>query len=111
MGMLSNCAMGIGVLDVQELSTRYMLDVMHVEQNISDNLLKHMFGEKNTLNTRRVMEEASIHPWLWLQRRGQHFIKPAPTPNLFSESIWNFDLLMVQFLWIIISMVIYSCRF
>lgn len=69
------------MLDVQELSTRYMLDVMHVEQNISDNLLKHMSGEKNTLNTRRVMEEASIRPWLWLQRRGQHFIKPAPTPT------------------------------
>jgi hypothetical protein len=69
--------MGIGVLDVQKLSKRYMLDVMHVEQNISDNLLKHMSGEKDTLNTRGVMEEASIHPWLWLQRRGQHFLKLA----------------------------------
>ncbi len=65
------------MLDVQKLSKRYMLDVMHVEQNISDNLLKHMSGEKDTLNTRGVMEEASIHPWLWLQRRGQHFLKLA----------------------------------
>ncbi len=71
------------MLDVQELSTRYMLDVMHVEQNIGDNLLKHMSGEKDTLNTRRVMEEAGIRPWLWLQRRGQHFIKPAAAPYVF----------------------------
>ncbi len=39
---------------------------MHVEQNVSDNVLKHLFGEKDTLNT-RDKEEVGIHPWLWLQ--------------------------------------------
>jgi hypothetical protein len=29
---------------------------MHVEQNVSDNVLKHLFGEKDTLNTRDMEE-------------------------------------------------------
>jgi hypothetical protein len=40
---------------------------MHVEKNVNDNALKHLFGEKDTLNIRRDMEEVGIHPWLWLQ--------------------------------------------
>jgi hypothetical protein len=49
---------------------------MHIEHNICDNLLKHIFGEKDILSTRRDMEEVGIHPWLWLQRRGSNFVKP-----------------------------------
>jgi len=46
----------------------YTLDVMHIECNICDNLLKHLFGEKDTLSTRRDMEEVGIRPWLWLKK-------------------------------------------
>jgi hypothetical protein len=49
---------------------------MHIEHNICDNLLKHLFGEKDTLSTRPDMEEIGIRPWLWLQRRGSKFVKP-----------------------------------
>jgi hypothetical protein len=49
---------------------------MHIERNICDYLLKHLFGEKDTLNTRQDMEEVGICPWLWLQRRGSNFVKP-----------------------------------
>ncbi len=40
---------------------------MHVERNISVNVLKHLFGEKDSLGTRRDMEEVRVRPWLWLQ--------------------------------------------
>jgi hypothetical protein len=49
----------------------FNLDVMHVERNINDNVFKHLFGEKDTLGTKRDMEEVHARPWLWLQRRGQ----------------------------------------
>jgi hypothetical protein len=35
---------------------------MHVEWNICDNLLKYLFGEKDTLNVRKDMEEARVMP-------------------------------------------------
>jgi hypothetical protein len=36
---------------------------MHVEQNVNDNVLKHLFGEKDILNIGRDMEEVGIRPW------------------------------------------------
>jgi hypothetical protein len=58
---------------------------MHVERNISDNVLKHLFGEKDTLGTRRDMEEVRVCPWLWLQRRGSNFVKPR-APYVFNSN-------------------------
>jgi hypothetical protein len=58
---------------------------MHVERNISDNVLKHLFGEKDTLGTRMDMEEVHVHPWLWLQRRGSNFVKPM-APFVFNSN-------------------------
>ena len=37
---------------------------MHIERNVSDNLLKHLFWEKDTLETRRDMEQAGTMPEL-----------------------------------------------
>ena len=50
----------------KELPLWNTLDVMHIERNISDNLLKHLFGEKDTVALRRDMEEASRMPDLHL---------------------------------------------
>ncbi len=47
---------------LQDLPIRHLLDVMHVEWNICDNLLKYLFGEKDTLNVRKDMEEARVMP-------------------------------------------------
>jgi hypothetical protein len=58
---------------------------MHVEHNISANVLKHLFGEKDTLGTRRDMEEVHVCPWLWLQRRGSIFVKPM-APYVFNSN-------------------------
>jgi hypothetical protein len=56
---------------------------MHVERNISANVLKHLFGEKDS-GTRRDMEEVRVRPWLWLQRRGSNFVKPM-APYVFNS--------------------------
>ncbi len=45
---------------LQDLPIRHLLDVMHVEWNICDNLLKYLFGEKDTLNVRKDMEEQGL---------------------------------------------------
>jgi len=58
---------------------------MHVEHNISANVLKHLFGEKDSLGTRRDMEEVCVRPWLRLQRRGSNFVKPM-APYVFNSN-------------------------
>jgi len=61
----------INVCWLQELPTRYTLDVMHIEGNICDNFFKHLFGENDTLNTRRNMEEVGIEHGCGYKERGQ----------------------------------------
>ena len=76
---------------MQALLIRNTLDVMHVERNISDNILRHLFGEKDTTALRRDMEEEVHHGEnnprreLWLQESGTGYIKPK-APFVFSES-------------------------
>ncbi len=40
----------------------HTLDVMHYEKNICENLLKVIFGEKNTLDVQKDMEKIGIRP-------------------------------------------------
>ena len=58
---------------------------MHVERNVSSNILKHIMGEKDTPAGRRDMEEAGVFPHLWLQREGDvgDYIMPR-APWVFS---------------------------
>lgn len=60
---------------------------MHVERNLSANLLKHLMGEKDTVGCRRDMEEVGVSPHLWLQRipGSSNFLKPK-APFVFSEN-------------------------
>jgi hypothetical protein len=41
---------------MQELPICNTLDVMHVERNVSDNLLSHLFGERDMVEVRKDME-------------------------------------------------------
>ena len=50
----------------QLLPIRHTLDVMHVERNVSNNILKHIMDEKNIPAGRRDMDESGIFPHLWL---------------------------------------------
>lgn len=76
----------MSTLFLQELPIRNTLDVMHIERNVSDNLLRHLFGDSDTLETRRDMEQAGKmhHLHLRLGPSG-NYIKPK-APYTFSES-------------------------
>ena len=57
---------------------RHVLDVVHIEKNISEYVLKFLFGEKNTTESRRDLEEVGLRRELWLQPRANRlrFFKP-----------------------------------
>ena len=50
---------------MQDLLIRHTLDVMHCEKNITENIMKTIFGEKDTLGARLDMKEAGIRKHLW----------------------------------------------
>lgn len=52
----------------QELPVRNLVDVMHVEKNVAENLLKTLFGEKDSPSVRADLEHRNIRPHLWLRR-------------------------------------------
>lgn len=72
---------------VQELPVRHVLDVMHIEKNIAESVLKYLFGDKDTPDSRRDMEQLGIRRELWLQPRAnrQAFVKPH-APYVFTEA-------------------------
>lgn len=59
-----------GNLFVQFLLIRHILDVMHCEKNISENLVRTAFGEKDTAAVRADMEARNIRPHLHLREVG-----------------------------------------
>ncbi len=64
----------------QHLLVRHTLDVMHCEKNICENMIKTIFGEKDTMALRRDMEELGIQPQLWSQQTvNGSYIKPIVT--------------------------------
>jgi hypothetical protein len=77
---------GISFLAAQFLPIRHALDLMHIERNISLNILKHLFSEKETAAMRRDMEAAMKFPHLHLRARpgSSEFIKPR-APYVFTE--------------------------
>ena len=67
-------------MHVHKLPIRHLLDVMHIERNICDSLLKLLFGMKDTAASRRDMEEERIREHLWVRRgplAGGNYFKPA----------------------------------
>ena len=59
---------------------------MHIERNVSDNVLKHLFSKKDTLECRRDMMQAGRMHHLHLVRGElENYIKPR-APYVFSET-------------------------
>jgi hypothetical protein len=58
---------------------------MHIECNVFDNILKHVFGEWDIIEVHKDMEEVGMKPQLWLQQhvRGEHYVKPR-APYVFT---------------------------
>ena len=73
--------------DVQELPVRHVLDVMHIEKNIAESVLKFLFGDKDTPESRRDLEELGIRRELWLRPRANRatFSKPH-APYVLTEA-------------------------
>ena len=49
----------------QGLLIRNTLDVMHCEKNITESLMKFLFGKKDTLKVRMDLKKTNIRPYLW----------------------------------------------
>ncbi len=56
------------MLNLQKLLIRHTLDVMHIEKNVCESLIKFLFGTKDTIKVRRDMEVCGVRPHLWLKR-------------------------------------------
>ena len=72
---------------VQDMPVRHVLDVMHIEKNISEAVLKFLFGEKDTPECRRDLEELGVRRELWLRPREnrQKIFKP-PAPYVLTDA-------------------------
>jgi hypothetical protein len=64
-----------------------MLDAMQVEHNVSKSVLKYLFGEKDTLEVQKDLEQARVMGYLWLhqQDEGANNIKPL-APFVFTQN-------------------------
>jgi hypothetical protein len=60
---------------------------MHIEKNIAESVLKFLFGEKDSADSRRDMEALGIRRELWLRPRAnrQSFVKPH-APYVFTDA-------------------------
>jgi hypothetical protein len=51
---------------LQELPICHTLDIMHIEKNICDSILKFLLGEKDTPAVQEDFRECGISRRLWL---------------------------------------------
>lgn len=71
----------------QFLLVRHILNVMHCDKNLCENLIKVIFGEKNVVAIWRDMEKVGIWPQIWLQQVANgSYMKPiAPYVLTYEE--------------------------
>lgn len=77
---------------------RHCLDLMHCEKNVCENILKILFGEKDTPSTRVDMQLRNIRPHQWLQSASPNndkFFIPDVSYVLSSED-WALFLLTLK---------------
>jgi hypothetical protein len=67
---------------------------MHCEKYLCENMLKTIFGVKDTLIIQKDFKDCDIHPHLWLQNVTSGFIKPIASYVLTNEE-------KERFFWII----------
>ena len=70
-----------------KLPVRHILDVMHIEKNIAENIMKHLSGERDTLATRQDMEQANVMHDLGLSREaGSNVYRKPHAPYVFTDA-------------------------
>jgi hypothetical protein len=71
----------------QKLPVCHILDVMHIEKNITENVIKHLTGEKDTVASCCDMEQANVMKDLWLSREpGINLNKKPHAPYVFTDA-------------------------
>jgi hypothetical protein len=65
--------------NLQHLKIRHVLDVMHCEKNLCENILKTLFGMNDSPGSRQDVQDLNIRPEIWLQpprRQGDQYYMP-----------------------------------
>lgn len=63
----------------QDLLIRHLLDVMHIEKNITESLIKFLEGTKDTVKVRQDLKVRNQHEHLWPKADPQKsggYVKP-----------------------------------
>ncbi|KAL3685350.1 hypothetical protein R1sor_003372 [Riccia sorocarpa] len=71
-----------------DLLVRHIIDLMHTEKNICNNLLKTILGEKDQPAVRQDMQNRGIHSDLWLQTVPHRLPNRAPV-TLKPKAPWD----------------------
>ncbi len=77
---------------VQEFEPcKHNIDVMHIEKNVCDSLLKFLSGEKDTTAVHRDLEEKNIRAHLWLKPHLQraNVLLKYQAPYVCTDPEWN----------------------
>ncbi len=77
----------------QQLIIQHTLDVMHIEKNICESLIKFIIGAKDTIKVWNDMEVCGIQEHLWLKRdpnRPGKIFKPIASYVLLPEELKTF---------------------
>jgi hypothetical protein len=67
------------------LFIRHILNVMHCEKNLCENIVKTIMGMKDSPRSRQDLQDLNIRQESWLQeacRRGDLFFMPEPSYTL-----------------------------
>ncbi len=59
---------------------------MHVERNILESILKYLFGDKDTIEVCKELEEARVMQHLWLHQQGGGSYKKPQAPYVFTQN-------------------------
>ena len=77
----------------QDLLIRHLLDVMHIEKNITESLIKFLEGTKDTVKVRQDLKVRNQQPHLWAKadsKKAGKFIKPMAPYVLSKEEKQTF---------------------
>ena len=81
------CRVMVSIHFLQDLLIRHLLDVMHIEKNITESLIKFLEGTKDTVKVRQDLKVRNQHSHLWptadVKTPGK-FVKPL-APWLLSK--------------------------
>lgn len=73
---------------VQKLLIHHVLDPMHCEKNLCENMMKTIWGTKDSFGSRQDMESLSIRRDLWLQptQNARNEFKMPEAPNILNAA-------------------------